>query len=114
MEIKVGLETVVKEMPETIIKGTDYSYLEPLIPEILKGRLRFPEEIRRMKDENAAEILSETVAKKALDSAGLTTSDIDYIIVTDGHQSLILTTFSFFTSILKDNPSGKEIRGHSN
>lgn len=81
MEIKVGLETVVKEMPETIIKGTDYSYLEPLIPEILKGRLRFPEEIRRLKDENAAEILSERVAKKALDSAGLTTSDIDYIIV---------------------------------
>lgn len=78
--MKVGLETVVSEFPENVVKDTDYAYLNMVIPPMLKGRFRVPAETRRFKDDNAAEILAERVAKKALDSAGLRPSDIDYII----------------------------------
>lgn len=78
--MKIGLETVVSDFPETVMKGADYSYLEPVIPEMLRGRFRGPVEIRRFKDNDAAEILAERVTKKALDSAGLKVEDIDYII----------------------------------
>lgn len=78
--MKVGLETVVSEFPENVVKDTDYAYLNLVIPPMLKGRFRVPAETRRFKDDNAAEILAERVAKKALDSAGLRPSDIDYII----------------------------------
>lgn len=83
MKIKVGLETVVSEMPETVIKAKDLSYLEPVIPEIIRGTFRFPNEIRRMKKDDAAEILAERVARKALDRAELGPSDIDYIIASN-------------------------------
>lgn len=80
MTTKVGLETVVLEVPDTVITGDEYSYLLPFVPDEIKGRFRFPKEIRRLKDDNAAEILAEKVAKKALDKAGLVPSDIHYII----------------------------------
>jgi len=80
MKIKIGLETVVQELPERVMKDTDYDYLKPFVPEELRGIFRGPAEIRRFKDDDAAEILGEKVARKALDRAGLKPSDIDYII----------------------------------
>ena len=80
MELKVGLETVVSVFPDTIVTAEDQSYLEPVIPEVLRGRLRFPKEVRRLKDDQAFEILAERAARKALDAAGLTVADIDCII----------------------------------
>jgi len=80
MAEKIGLETVVSELPDTVITAEDLSYLEPMIPDIIREKFRFPNEIRRFRDDNAAEILAEKVAKKALDHAGLEPADIDYII----------------------------------
>jgi 3-oxoacyl-[acyl-carrier-protein] synthase-3 len=79
-KLKVGLETIVSVLPDTLVKAKDQSYLEPVIPELLKGKFRFPDEVRRFRDEDAAQILGEKVAKKALDHAGLKPSDIDCII----------------------------------
>jgi len=78
--MKVGLETVVSVFPDTVVKAADYAYLESVIPSMLKESFRVPAETRRFRDDNATEILAERVAKKALDSAGLRPSDIDYII----------------------------------
>jgi 3-oxoacyl-[acyl-carrier-protein] synthase-3 len=64
----------------TVVRAKDQAYLEPVVPEPLKGKLRFPDEIRRFRSNDAAEILAEKAAKKALDKAGLKPSDIDYII----------------------------------
>ena len=83
MKVKVGLETVVADFPETVMKAEDYSYLKPFIPEMIRETFRGPNEIRRFKNDDAAEILGERVARKALDRAGLSTSDIDYIICTN-------------------------------
>src|SRR4030042_5809724 len=80
MAVKVGLETVVSEIMGTVVRAKDQAYLEPVVPEPLKGKLRFPDEIRRFRSNDAAEILAEKAAKKALDKAGLKPSDIDYII----------------------------------
>ena len=80
MKIKVGLETVVSEMPETIVKNSDQSYLETVLPEEWRGIFKWPDEVRRFKNNDAAEILAEKVARKALDRARLKPSDIDYII----------------------------------
>ena len=83
MKMKVGLETVVAYFPETIMKAKDYSYLKPFVPEMIRETFRGPDEIRRFKNDDAAEILAEKVAKKALDRAGLKPSDIDYIIASN-------------------------------
>lgn len=81
MKVKVGLETVVSVFPEMIVTAKDQAYLEPVIPEMLRGMIRFPDQVRRFRNNNdAAEILGEKVAQKALDRAGLKPSDIDYII----------------------------------
>jgi 3-oxoacyl-[acyl-carrier-protein] synthase-3 len=80
MNVKVGLETVVGVVPDTVVKAEDQAYLEPVIPDVLRGRMRFPNELRRLSDNDAAEILALEAAKKALDKAGLRPSDIDYII----------------------------------
>jgi len=80
MALKVGLETVVGVVPNTVVKAEDQAYLEPVIPDVLKGRMRFPKEIRRLRNNDAIEIMALEAAKKALDKAGLKPSDIDYII----------------------------------
>ena len=80
MKAKIGLETVVKELPETVMKDSDYEYLRQFVPENIKETFRGPKEIRRFKNNDAAEILAERVSKKALERAGLKPSDIDYII----------------------------------
>ena len=53
MKKKVGLETVVKEIPETVKRSSDYSYLEPFIPKDIQGKFRFPDEIRRFRHDDA-------------------------------------------------------------
>ena len=78
--MKVGLEMVVSELPDNIVKAKDWAYLEPVIPGPLKGKMRFPNELRRLRDDDAAEILAEKVSRKALDRSGLKPSDIDCII----------------------------------
>jgi 3-oxoacyl-[acyl-carrier-protein] synthase-3 len=80
MKVKVGLETVVSVLPETVVKAEDQAYLEPTIPEMMRGIFKFPDEVRRLINNDAAEILAERAAKKALEKAGLKPSDIDYII----------------------------------
>lgn len=81
--MKVGLETVVSYFPETVVKREDFSYLDPVIPEGMEKMFRGADEFRRLRDENAVEIMAEQVTKKALNSAGLKPSDIDYIIATN-------------------------------
>lgn len=78
--MKVGFETVVAYFPETVMTRSDFSYLAPVIPEELRVAFRGPDEVRRLKDKDAVEILGEGVTREALDRAGLRTSDIDYII----------------------------------
>jgi len=78
--MKVGLETVVSEFEGKVIKDTDYSYLDPVIPEELRGIFKLPKESMRFKNDDAAEILAEKVARKALDRARLGPADVDYII----------------------------------
>ena len=78
--MKVGLETVVSYFPETVVKRGDLEYLDDFVPEGQEAFFKGADEFRRLKDENATEILAESAAKKALQEANLTTSDIDYII----------------------------------
>lgn len=78
--MKVGIETVVSFFPETVVRGSDYSYLLPLIPEEIRSVFKFPDESRRLRSDDAAEFLAEKVARKALDQAKLGPADIDYII----------------------------------
>lgn len=80
MELKIGLESVAAELPELVVKAQDWAYLDPVIPGPLKGSFKFPTEIRRCRNDDAAEILAEGAARKALDKAGLKPSDIDFII----------------------------------
>ncbi|RPJ05814.1 MAG: hypothetical protein EHM36_07790, partial [Deltaproteobacteria bacterium] len=79
MNTKVGLEMVVSELPDHIVRAKDWAYLEPVIPGPLKGKMRFPNELRRLRSDDAAELLAERVALKDLDRSGLKPSDIDLI-----------------------------------
>lgn len=80
MKESVGLETVVSVFPEAIVRAEDQTYLQPVIPESLRGRFRFPRQLRRLKDDLAFEILVERAVNKALETAGLQVADIDCII----------------------------------
>jgi 3-oxoacyl-[acyl-carrier-protein] synthase III len=62
------------------MKREDFSHLDPLIPKGMEAMFRGPDEIRRLSDVNAVEILAEKVADKVLNSAGLEPVDIDFII----------------------------------
>jgi 3-oxoacyl-[acyl-carrier-protein] synthase III len=77
---KVGFETIVNFLPEEVKTAKDQSYLYDVVPEVLKGSYRVPNEIRRLKRDDGAEFLAEKVAQKALDSVGLKPSDIGCII----------------------------------
>jgi 3-oxoacyl-[acyl-carrier-protein] synthase III len=78
--MKVGLETVVGFLPDLIVKQEEFSYLDQVIPKGAEKYFRGPDELRRLREDDAAEIMAEQVAQKALKSAGLEPSDIDYII----------------------------------
>jgi len=78
--MKVGLESVVSYFPEKVMKRSDFAYLDGAIPEGQEAMFKGPDEIRRLDDENAVEILAENVTRKALAQANLASSDIDFII----------------------------------
>jgi 3-oxoacyl-[acyl-carrier-protein] synthase III len=80
MSMKVGLEAVAMDMQGDVVTPKDQEYLIPTLPEFLRTTFHFPEQIRRFRNEDAAEILAENVSRKVLDQAGLKPSDIDYII----------------------------------
>jgi 3-oxoacyl-[acyl-carrier-protein] synthase-3 len=80
MSIRVGLEAVAQDIQGDIVTPKDQEYLLPTVPEFLRATFQFPKEIRRFRNEDAAEILAENVSRKVLDQAGLKPSDIDYII----------------------------------
>ncbi len=96
--MKVGFETVVKYVPAEVLHVKDhYAYLEPAIAKLPKAaqeklRLTAPDEVRRIKDTSAAEIMALGAGRKALDSSGLTPSDIDCLLVaqTGGKQFMPL------------------------
>jgi 3-oxoacyl-[acyl-carrier-protein] synthase III len=79
---------VVKYVPaETLDVKDHYAYLEPAIaklPRPAQERLRMaaPDQVRRLKDVSAAEIMALGAAQKALDSSGLAASDIDALLIT--------------------------------
>jgi len=78
--MKVGLETVVSYFPDSVIKREDFAYLDSAVPEEIAGMFKGPDEIRRLKDYSAVEIMGEKVTTKALKKAGLEPSDIDFIL----------------------------------
>ncbi len=80
MSTKVGLEMMVSYFDGRIVTAKDQAYLEPVIPPALKGVMKFPDQLYRLDNKDAAEILSERVAKKCLEKAELKPSDIDLII----------------------------------
>jgi 3-oxoacyl-[acyl-carrier-protein] synthase III len=80
MSARVGLEMVVQHFEGDVVRAQDHAYLEPVIPPHLKGVMRFPDQLYRFRNNDAAEILAEKVARKCLDKAGLKPSDIDLII----------------------------------
>ena len=53
------METVVSYFPDTVMKREDFSYLDPVIPEGMERIFRGPDEFRRLKDQNAVEIMGE-------------------------------------------------------
>jgi 3-oxoacyl-[acyl-carrier-protein] synthase-3 len=78
--MRIGLEAVAKDMQGDVVTAKDQEYLLPTLPDFLRQSFHFPQEIRRFRNEDAAEILALNAAKKVLDKAGLKPSDIDYII----------------------------------
>ena len=78
--MQIGLETVVAYFPDNIVKREDSSYLDAVIPAGIETLLRGADECRKLKDENAAEILAEGVTRKVLERAQLGLEEIDFII----------------------------------
>jgi 3-oxoacyl-[acyl-carrier-protein] synthase III len=78
--MQIGYETVVGYWPEKVLKREDFAYLEKVVPEELRNVLGMPDEVHRVEGKDGAEMLGEEVARRALDSAGLAPSDIDFII----------------------------------
>ncbi len=95
--MKVGFETVAAYVPAEVLDVKQYyAYLEPAVarlPESARERLRSaPEQVRRLKDSSAAEIMALAAGNKALERGGLTAADIDGLFVaqTGGKQFMPL------------------------
>jgi 3-oxoacyl-[acyl-carrier-protein] synthase-3 len=88
--MQVGLETVVSYFPGQIVKREDLSYLDPVVPAGMEELLRGADESRKLKDENAAEILAEGVVRKVLEHANPGLPEIDFIIATNLGGKFIL------------------------
>ena len=51
--MKIGYETIVSYWPETVLKRSDFAYLDRVIPEEQREMFQVPnapEEVRRIKD----------------------------------------------------------------
>ena len=110
--MKVGFEAVVEYVPgEVLSVKNHYAYLEPAIarlPKSVREKLAstVPDEVRRLKDVSAAEIMALGAAQKALDSSGLAPSDIDCLLVaqTGGKQFMpLLGTYIHLNMGLKSD-----------
>lgn len=86
--MKIGFETVVNYLPDEVLDvKSDFAYLNPSIAKLPEAVLKkvnaaAPEQVRRLKDVSAAEMMSVAVAKKALDKSGLKALDIDCLLIT--------------------------------
>ena len=58
--MKIGYETIVSYWPEAVLKRSDFAYLDKVIPEEERELLEVPDEVRRVKDKDGAEILGES------------------------------------------------------
>lgn len=86
--MNVGFQTIASYVPAEVLDvKTHYGYLEPTIaqlPQSAQARLRLsaPDQVRRLKDVSAAEIMAMGAARKALEGSGLTATDIDGLLIT--------------------------------
>ena len=86
--MSVGFETIVHHMPREVLDvQRHYAYLAPVmdqLPNSVREKIMAaqPDQVRRLKEVSAAEMLAMGAAQKALDQSGLTPSDIDGLIVT--------------------------------
>ena len=84
--MKIGFETIVRYVPEEVLAKEHFDYLKPALarlPDTVREKFSIvPDEIRKYRGEQGdrAELMAIAIAREALDSAGLTPHDIDYII----------------------------------
>jgi 3-oxoacyl-[acyl-carrier-protein] synthase III len=78
--MKVGLEAVAAYLPDRIVRREDYAYLDAAIPPGMERIFRGPAQVRKMKSDDAVEIMAEKAATAAIARAGLQPSDIDFVI----------------------------------
>lgn len=95
--MKVGFETVVNYVPDEVLDvKKHFAYLNAAaanMPKATQEKLyTAPDQVRRLRDVSAAEMMAIAVCKKALESCGLNASDIDGVIVaqTGGKQFMPL------------------------
>lgn len=96
--MRVGFQTVISHLPAEVLNVKDhFSYLEPAVaalPEPAQAKLSAtrPDQVRRLKDVSAAEMMALAAGRKALDAAGLTPADVDGLLVaqTGGRQFMPL------------------------
>ncbi|UWG99054.1 hypothetical protein LPY66_09810 [Dehalobacter sp. DCM] len=85
--MKVGFETIVNYLPDEILDvKKHFEYLKPVVEKMslsAQGKLKnVPDQVRRLRDVSAAEMMAIAVGKKALEKSALVASDIDAVIVT--------------------------------
>lgn len=79
----IGLETIVSCLPDTILKGEDFAYLDDCMSAEERAVFARPAQLRRLKGEDAVEQIGVQVARKALDRARLKPADVDFIIASN-------------------------------
>ena len=88
--MKIGIEEIVTDFPEHIVRPEDQAYLYDVVPPPLKDSYRLPKEMRRLKDPYAAEIMTEKVVRKLFETTDIKPTDIDYIIANNCGGSLVV------------------------
>ena len=69
--MKIGIEEMVSDFPEHILRPEDQAYILDYLPPPLKDTYRLPQEMRRMRDPYAAEIMTERVVQKLFDTTDI-------------------------------------------
>ena len=88
--MKVGIEEIVSDFPEHIVRPEDQAHLFDVLPPPLKDTYRLPKEMRRLRDPYAAEIMTDRVVKKLFDKTEIKPADIDYIIANNCGGTLVV------------------------